>query len=316
MIAWLATPMSYAFMQRGLVAALMVGVLCAVIGCYIVLRSMAFIGDAMAHAILPGVALAYLFKGNLMLGALVAAVAVALAIGFLSRQGAIKEDTAIGILFAAALSLGVLLISTIRTYAVDLTHILFGNVLGVSTSDLWLTAGIGLFVLASIVLLYREFLIISFDPVLAATLRLPAERLRTLLLVLLALTIVVSLQTVGVGLVAAMLVTPAATAYLLTKRLPAMMMVSALFGAAASVGGLYLSFYLNVASGAAAVLLATVIFMLVFLLAPQRGVLWQHRSWRRIGHGGELTDCSDAPEVPAHSAGHDQASWKGQDDSR
>jgi len=277
MMTWLAAPLSYGFMQRGLVAALMVGVLCAIIGCYVVLRSMAFIGDAMAHAILPGVALAYLFKGNLLLGALLAALAVALGIGFFSRQGRIKEDTAIGILFAAALSLGVLLISTIRTYAVDLTHILFGNVLGVSTPDLWLTAGLGLVVLATIVLLYREFLVVSFDPVLAATLRLPVERLRTLLLILLALTIVVSLQTVGVGLVAAMLVTPAATAYLLTRRLPAMMLVSAVIGACSSVGGLYLSFYWNVASGAAAVLLATAAFLLAFLLAPERGALWQLR---------------------------------------
>jgi ABC-type Mn2+/Zn2+ transport system permease subunit len=195
----------------------------------------------------------------------------------------------------------VVLISTIRTYAVDLTHILFGNVLGVSTSDLWLTAGIGLLVLVTIVFLYKEFLIISFDPVLAATLRLPADRLRTLLLILLALTIVVSMQTVGVGLVAAMLVTPAATAYLLTRRLPAMMMVSALIGACASVGGLYLSFYLNVASGAAAVLVATAIFLLAFLLAPQRGVLWQRCAWRGRRRAGRLADCSEAPEVHTHS---------------
>ena len=132
MIEWLTDPLTYAFMQRGLLAALMVGILCAVIGCYVVLRSMAFLGDALAHAILPGVAIAYLLGGNLLLGALVAAIVVALGIGFFSRQGAIKEDTAIGILFAAALALGVALISSIRTYAVDLSHILFGNVLGVS----------------------------------------------------------------------------------------------------------------------------------------------------------------------------------------
>ena len=286
MITWLTNPLAYGFMQRGLFAALMVGVLCAVIGCYVVLRSMAFIGDAMAHAILPGVALAYLFEGNLLVGGLVAAVAVALGIGFFSRQGTIKEDTAIGILFAAALSLGVLLISTIRTYAVDLTHILFGNVLAVSASDLWLTGGLGVVVLATIGLLYREFLVVSFDPVLAATLRLPVERLRTLLLVLLALTIVVSLQTVGVGLVAAMLVTPAATAYLLTRRLPTMMLVSALIGACASIGGLYLSFYLNVASGAAAVLVATIVFFVAFLLAPRKGLLWQFQRRHLSGRVG------------------------------
>ena len=278
MFDWLLLPLEYEFMVRGLLASLMVGVLCAVVGCYVVLRSMAFMGDAMAHAILPGVAIAYLLKGDLLVGALVAAILVALGIGFLSRQGTLKEDTAIGILFAGALSLGVALISTIKTYALDLTHILFGNVLGVSVSDLWLTALLGVIVVATIVLLYKEFLVISFDPVLAATMRLPAELLRNLMLILLALTIVVSLQTVGVGLVAAMLVTPGATAFLLTRRLPTMMVIAALIGAFSSIAGLYVSFYINVASGAAVVLIATAIFLLTFLFAPQRGVLWRMRS--------------------------------------
>jgi len=272
-IEWLLQPLSYGFMQRGLAAALMVGVLCAVIGCYVVLRSMAFLGDALAHAVLPGVALAYLLRGSLLLGALIAAVAVALGIGFFSRRGTLREDTAIGILFSAALSLGVVLISLGQTYAVDLTHILFGNVLGVSTGDLYLTGGLGLAVLATVGLLYKEFLVVSFDPVLATTLRLPVERLRQLLLVLLALTIVVSLQTVGVGLVAAMLVTPGATAYLLTRRLFPMMVVAAGLGAFSAVAGLYLSFYFNVASGAAIVFVATVLFLLAFFLAPRRGLL-------------------------------------------
>ncbi len=276
MTEWLTAPLAYEFMQRGLMASTMVGILCAVVGCYVVLRSMAFLGDAMAHAILPGVAIAYLLQGNLMLGALVAALVVALGIGFFTRQGTIKEDTAIGILFTAALSFGVALISTIKTYAVDLTHILFGNVLGVSETDVWLTAGLGLAVLATIVLLFKEFLVISFDPVLAATIRLPADRLRNLMLVLIAVTIVVSMQTVGVGLVAAMLVTPGATAYLLTRRLPTMMVIAAIIGAFSSVAGLYLSFYINVASGAAVVLIATMIFLLVFLFAPTRGIAWRY----------------------------------------
>jgi manganese/iron transport system permease protein len=280
MIDWLMRPLTYEFMQRGLVASTLVGVLCAVVGCYVVLRGMAFLGDALAHAILPGVAIAYLFNGNLLLGALVAAIVVALLIGFLSHQGTIKEDTAIGILFAAALSLGVLLISSIRSYAVDLTHILFGNVLGVSPDDLMITALLSAVVLGFIVVFYREFLVMSFDPVLAATLRMRAERFRILMLILLALTIVVSLQTVGVGLVAAMLVTPGAAAYLLTRRLSSMMIVAALIGGLSSVVGLYLSFYLSVASGAAVVLTTTAIFLLVFLFAPARGLLprwWQAR---------------------------------------
>jgi ABC-type Mn2+/Zn2+ transport system permease subunit len=264
-------------MQRGMIASVIVGVLCAVIGCYVVLRGMAFLGDAMAHAILPGVALAYLFKGDLLIGALAAAILVALAIGFFSRQGTIKEDTAIGILFAAMLSLGVALISTIKTYALDLTHILFGNVLGVSINDLILTGALALIVLVTIIALFKEFLVISFDPVLAATLRLPAELLRNVLLILLALTIVISLQTVGVGLVAAMLVTPAATAYLLTRRLAMMMVIAASIGAFSSIAGLYASFYSNVASGAAVVLIATIIFLIAFLFAPARGIVWRGR---------------------------------------
>ena len=274
-VTFLTEPLAFGFMQRGMLAVVMVGTLCAIIGCYVVLRSMAFLGDALAHAILPGVAVAYLLKGDLIVGALVAAVVVALGIGVFSRQGAIKEDTAIGIVFAAALSLGIALISTIKTYAVDLTHILFGNVLGVGVNDLWLTGALGLIVLATIALLYKEFLVISFDPVLAATLRLPAELLRNVMLILIALTIVVSLQTVGVGLVSAMLVTPAATAYLLTKRLPTMMALSALIGAFSGVAGLYLSFYINVASGAAVVLMATGLFMLVFLFSPRQGIVWR-----------------------------------------
>src|SRR5512143_4115475 len=174
---FLLLPLQYSFMFRALTASVIVVVLCAVMGTYVVLRGMAFLGDALAHAILPGVAIAYLLHGNLLVGALVAAVVIALSIGLFSREGVIREDTAIGILFAAALSLGIALISTIRTYAVDLSHILFGNVLGVSTLDLWLTLGLGLLILLTVFLLYKPFLIISFDPVLAATMRLPAALL-------------------------------------------------------------------------------------------------------------------------------------------
>lgn len=264
-MSWLLGPLSYEFMQRGLLASVIVGVLCAVMGTYVVLRGMAFLGDAMAHAILPGLAIAYILRGDLLVGAGIAAIIVALSIGLFSKQGTVKEDTAIGILFAAALSLGVALISSIQTYAVDLSHILFGDVLGVSSTDLLLIAGLSIGILAVVAIFYKQFLVISFDPVLAATLRLPAELLRNLMLVLLALTVVVSLQTVGVSLAAAMLVTPAATAYLLTRRLWPMMLVSALIGAASSVVGLYLSYYLNIVSGSAIVLTATAFFLIAFL---------------------------------------------------
>jgi ABC-type Mn2+/Zn2+ transport system permease subunit len=274
-IHWLTDPFTLAFMQRALVAALLVGVVCSVLGCYVVLRSMAFLGDALAHAILPGVAIAYIAGFSLLLGALIAALVVAFGIGLVSRGGNIREDTAIGILFAAALSLGIVMISTIQTYATDLTHILFGDVLGVGPHDLELTAGLAVIVLATVLLLYKEFLVVSFDPLLARISGVSPGLVRAVMLVLLALTIVISLQTVGVGLVAAMLVTPAATASLLTKRLPAMMAVSAVVGALSSLIGLFASYYLNVASGAAIVLAATAFFVLAFVLAPRRGLLWR-----------------------------------------
>ena len=271
-------PLRYPFMLRGLLASVMVGTLCAVVGTYVVLRGMAFFGDALAHAILPGVAIAYLLGVNLFWGALAMGFFAAVGIGYLGRRGEIKEDTAIGVVFAAFFALGVVLLSTVQTYSVDLTHILFGNVLGVSNTDLWLTAALGLGVLLAVVFLYKELLVISFDPILAATLRLPLNALNYLLLVLIALTIVVSLQTVGVALMMAMLVTPAATAYLLTRRLWHMMIVGAAIGAVSSVTGLYLSFYVNVASGAAVVLVCTVFFVVAFLFAPRRGAVW---SWLR-----------------------------------
>jgi len=274
-MSWLFLPLQYAFMQRGMIAAVLVGLLCSVVGTYVVLRSMAFLGDALAHAILPGVAIAYLVGGNLLIGALIAAILVALGIGFFTRGGTVREDTAIGILFSAALALGVALISSIRSYAVDLSHIIFGNVLGVSPADLWLIAGLTLVVLLVVLVLFRPLFVVSFDPVIAKTLRLPVELLRNLLLVLLALTIVVSLQTVGIGLVAAMLVTPGATAYLLTRRLAPMMVIAALLGVLSSIIGLYLSYYLNIVSGSAIVLVATAFFLLAFFFAPQKGWAWQ-----------------------------------------
>jgi ABC-type Mn2+/Zn2+ transport system permease subunit len=270
-------PLTYDFMVRGLVAAVLVGIVCAVVGVYVVLRGMAFFGDALAHAVLPGVALGYLVSGsgreNLFWWALGSAVFVALAIGRISRRAGIKEDTAIGILFASMFALGIALISTVRSYTVDLSHFLFGDVLGVSTHDLLLTAVFGGVVLLAIFLFYKEFLVLSFDPVLAATLRLPASLLNNLLFVLMALTVSVAMQTVGVALMVAMLVTPAATASLLTRRLWAMMLVSAAIGALSAVIGLYLSYYLNIVSGSAIVLTATAIFLLVFLFNPRQGVL-------------------------------------------
>ena len=272
---WLVEPLSYGFMWRGLLASVMVGVICSVLGTYVILQGMAFFGDALAHAVLPGVVAAYLLAWPLAVGALIVGVLVALGIGALSQRGEVREDTAIGIIFAGSFALGVAMLSTVRSYAVDLAHILFGDVLGVSLGDLWVTFGLGALVLLLIVLFYKEFTLVAFDPTLAVVLRLPAGFLRYLLLVLIAVTIVVSLQTVGIALMLAMLVTPAATAQLLTRRLPTMMVTAAAIGAFSNVTGLYLSYYINVASGPAMVLIATTCFGLAFAFAPQRGMIWK-----------------------------------------
>ena len=275
MVEWLLEPLSFGFILRGLIAAVLVGIVCPVIGTYVVLRGMAFFGDALAHTILPGVVVAFLLGWPLALGALAMGILTALGIGALSGQGLIKEDTAIGVIFAGAFALGVAMLSMTGNYSIDLAHFLFGNLLGVSAADLWIIAILGSIVLGSIFLFYKEFLVLSFDPTLAVTLRLPTVFLRYLLLTLIAVTVVVALEVVGITLVVAMLVTPAAAASLLTRRLQAMMLAAAAIGTLAAIVGLYASFYLNVASGPAVVLVATGIFALVFLLAPERGIVWR-----------------------------------------
>ncbi|HUF38567.1 MAG TPA: metal ABC transporter permease [Anaerolineales bacterium] len=268
---WLLDPLGYGFIVRALAAAIVVGIVCSVLGTYIVLRGMAFLGDALAHTILPGVVIAFLIGWPLAVGALIFGVLTAVGIGVLTERGALREDTAIGVIFAGLFALGVALLSASGSYTIDLAHFLFGNLLAVSPADLGLIAILGALVLAVIYLFYKEFAIISFDEVLAATLRLPAAFLRLLMLVLIAVTIVTALQVVGVALMLAMFVTPAATASLLVRRLPAMMAVAALIGAVSGAAGVYISFYLNVASGPAVVLVATAIFAIVFLLIPGRG---------------------------------------------
>jgi ABC-type Mn2+/Zn2+ transport system permease subunit len=276
MVNWLLDPLQYAFMVRGMAAAILVGVVCALVGTYVVLRGMAFFGDALAHAILPGVAVGYLVSGGaqgpVFWWGLVTAVLASLGIGALSKGARLKEDTAIGVIFAGMFALGIALISSVGSYAVDLSHFLFGNVLGVTSSDLVLIAVLGGLVVVVILAFYKEFMVLSFDPVLVATLRLPSRLLEYLLLVMIAVTIVVSLQTVGIALMVAMLVTPAASAYLLTRRLHGMMVLAALIAAFSGVAGLYLSYYVSIASGAAIVLVCTAIFLLVWGVQALR--LW------------------------------------------
>jgi manganese/iron transport system permease protein len=241
----------------------LIGLACASIGVYVVLRRMAFIGDALAHTILPGLVIAYLNSWNLFGGALVAGVLTALGIGWLSRREEIREDTAIGIMFTGMFALGVLLISTVRSFR-DLTHILFGNILGVTGGDLALILAITTVTLALLFLFHKELELTSFDPIHAEVIGLRPDRLRYLLLVLLAFTVVSSIQVVGVVMTSALLVTPAAAASLLTHRLLRMMVIAVIIAIASGVIGLYASFYADVSSGAAIVLACTGFFALAW----------------------------------------------------
>jgi len=258
-IEFFIAPFRYGFMQTALVGAALVGVACASIGVYVVLRRMAFIGDALAHTILPGVVIAYLNQWSLQGGALIAGLVTALGIGWLTRNQQIREDTAIGIMFTGLFAFGVLLMSTSGSFR-DFTHILFGNILGVTARDLLLIAAITVGVLIGLMLFHKELELTSFDPVHAEVIGLRPERLRYLLLVLLAFTVVSSIQVVGVVMTSALLITPAAAAALLTDRLWRMMAIAVVIAVLSGVIGLYASFYANVSSGAAIVLACTGFF--------------------------------------------------------
>jgi ABC-type Mn2+/Zn2+ transport system permease subunit len=271
-------PLSPPFMQRSILGVLIIGVVCGVVGAYVVTRGMAFLGDAMAHTVLPGVAIAYLAAQGgrewVMVGGMIAGLLSAVGIGFLTRGGRLSEDTAIGVVFAGALALGIGIISLAGDYSADLGHLLIGNVLGITNSDLLVIAIVALSVILIVIFFYKEFLIISFDLTFARSLRLPAESLRLLLLVLLAMTVVISLEAVGVVMVAALLVTPAATARFFVKQLHWLMILAAFIGALGGLIGMYAAWHTRIAPSAAIVLTLTVMFILAFLFAPSRGYVW------------------------------------------
>jgi manganese/iron transport system permease protein len=253
-------PFQYAFMQRAFAAAIAVGLLCSIMGTYVVLRKLSFIGDGIAHASFAGIVIAYIRGMDYYIGAAIVAVLTALGIGFVHRRGNISLDTTIGVLFTGAFALGVFLMSRLRSYAVDLQSFLFGNILSVSQSDVIFIMVLGAVIAIAVIVLFRGLLYTSFDPVVARASGLHVATIEYALLVMLALTIIVALQSVGIVLVAALLVTPAAAAYQLTKRFAPMMAIAALLGTVSTVGGLYLSYFLRSSSGATIVLLATVLF--------------------------------------------------------
>ena len=267
---FLLAPFQYEYMQRAFVAALVVGTLCSTIGTYVVLRKLSFIGDGIAHASFAGIVVAYLRGIDYYAGAIVVAVLTALGIGFVNRRGKVSLDTAIGVLFTGAFALGVFLMSRAPRYNVDLSSFLFGNILGVSRGDLGLILVLAAVVTVSLAFLYRALLYTSFDPVVAEASGINAAFVDYALLVLLALTIIISLEAVGIVLVAALLVTPAATAFQLTRRFTTMLWLSASIGAVCAVVGLYASYYLQAASGATIVLLATIAFFIAMALGRSR----------------------------------------------
>lgn len=264
----------FSFLQRALITSIVIGMICGVIGCFIVLRSLALMGDAISHAVLPGVAISYMMGINFFYGAVVFGVLAALGIGFVNQNSKIKSDSSIGIVFSSFLALGVLLITKTQS-SIDLTEILFGNVLTVKPEDRTITFIVVAIVLIVIIVFYKEFLLSSFDPTMAAASGLPVKFIHYTLMVLLTLVTVASLQTVGVILVVSLLITPASTAYLLTKRLSTMILTSALIGMVSSVIGLFFSVTFNLPSGVVIVLVLTIIFIITFFLAPKNGLLWK-----------------------------------------
>ena len=295
---WLTEPLRYDFVLRALAEVVIMGATCGAIGAYVVVRRLAFIGDAISHAVFPGVVIAYLAGASIMLGALATGLLTALAIGWVARGGRIREDTAIGIFFAASFALGVVLISTRQTFQGDLTAFLIGNLQGVAVEDIFISAAIGLAVILTLGALHKELLLASFDRTLASALGYPIFALDLLLLVLLTVTIVVSIQAVGIILVLAMLVTPAATARLLVDRFGPMLALGSLLGAVVGIVGYYLSFHLATASGATIVLLMTVVFLLAFVFAPSHGLL-AHRLRHHPEHGASAP-AIDPPPGHAH----------------
>ena len=270
-------PLRSPIIIRALIASGMVGIVCAVVGTYVVLRGIAFIGDAIAHAGFPGVVVAYATGVPFYIGAAVAAVGTALAIGFVTKRAGIRQDTVIGVLFAGTFAFGVFLFSTIKGYVADLFGFLLGNVLAIGPGDLAALLVLGLGVMVTVALLWKELLYATFDPLGAAASGIKVERLEYVFLALVALTIVVSLQAVGIILVVAMLITPAATAQMLTARFTRLMIIAALVGITSAVLGLYISYWLDVASGATIVLVQTGLFLVALVVGP-RGVLGRRRA--------------------------------------
>ncbi len=278
----LIEPLQYSFMQRSLVEAIIVGIICAVVGSYLMVQRLALLGDAISHSVLPGLAIAFLMGANIFVGAFVAGLISTACINAIRTRSQIKEDAAMGIVFSAFFALGITLITIIhKDNKIDLNHFLFGNILGVTLGDVRDTLIIAAIVLLVVVLLYKELLFYTFDKLGAQAVGLPVHLLDLGLMMLIGLTIVASLKAVGVVLVLSLLITPAATAYLLVNRLHQMMILGVAVGVTSSISGMYLSYFYNLPSGPAIVLVASGLFVLAFLFSPSQGILTHPASTSR-----------------------------------
>ena len=278
MINLLIEPLQFEFMQRSLIVAVLVGLICAVVGSYLLVQRLALLGDAISHSVLPGLAIAYAVNLNLFVGAFLSGMLGTSIIAWIRTRSPIKEDAAMGIVLSTFFAAGITLITLIqKDNKIDLNHFLFGNILGVTWGDVRDTAIIAILVTLVVRLLYKELLFYTFDPEGAQVAGLPVNALNFGLMSLISLTVVASLKAVGVVLVLALLITPGATAYLLVNRLNRVMAVGAGIGILSSISGMYLSYWINVPSGPAIALVAAGFFSLAFLFSPQYGLLTQPR---------------------------------------
>ncbi|MGL5078689.1 MAG: metal ABC transporter permease [Waterburya sp.] len=282
MLETIFEPLQYSFMQRSLIVAITVGVICAVVGSYLMVQRLALLGDAISHSVLPGLAIAYLIGANIFVGAFIAGIISTIFINLITTRSNIKEDTAMGIVFSAFFALGITLITVVqKDNKIDLNHFLFGNILAVDGSEVRDTLIIAAIILTVVVLFYKELLFYTFDKLGAQAVGLPVALLDLGLMILIGLTIVASLKAVGVVLVLSLLITPAATAYLLVNRLHQVMLLGVGIGVTSSIVGMYLSYNYNLPSGAAIVLVASGIFVLALLFSPSQGLLTNPNfSWR------------------------------------
>ncbi len=281
MIDSFTDPFQYAFMQRGLVAAVLAATVCAVVGTFVVLKGLAFMGDAVTHSSLTGMATAYIMGGNVLWGALGWAIPASIAMAFISRRANIRLDTSVGIIYAGGFALGIIIVSRVSNYSADLFSFLFGNVLGASWNEVILIGVVAGVVLLVVGLLYKEILFSSYDSNMAAASGIPVRLMEYLLPVLVGITTVAALKTVGIVLVLALLVTPPATAGLLARRLPGIIAMSVGMGLAAVVAGLYLAVHLDLPVGPSIVMVSTGLFVLALVFSPSKGLVVGR--WRRPG---------------------------------